>query len=43
MKLWRGDYKQLYGDMTLEPESLNEVCLFRCLKCGKEVFTWQMT
>ena len=43
MQMWRGDYKQKYGDMTLEPESLNEVCIFRCLKCGKQVFTWQMT
>ena len=43
MKLWRVDFQQLYGDMTLEPESLNEVCIFRCLKCGKQVFTWQMT
>ena len=43
MQFWGGDYRQKYGDMTLEPESLNEVCLFRCLTCDKRVFTWQMT
>jgi uncharacterized protein CbrC (UPF0167 family) len=43
MECWEGDFKQLYGDVTLEPESLREVCIFRCLTCGKQVFTWQMT
>lgn len=43
MKMWPADYASVYGDMTLQPESLNEVCLFRCLHCGKPVFTWQMT
>lgn len=43
MQLWGGDYRQRYGEMTLEPESLSEVCLFRCLTCDKRVFTWQMT
>ena len=40
---WQGDFTALYGDMTLEPESLNEVCLFRCLTCDSRMFTWQCT
>ena len=43
MECWEGNFQELYGEMTLEPESLNEVCIFRCLTCGKQVFTWQMT
>ena len=43
MGCWEGDFQELYGEMTLEPESLNEVCLFRCLKCDKRMFTWPMT
>jgi uncharacterized protein CbrC (UPF0167 family) len=43
VECWDGDFQELYGDVTLEPEWLNEVCIFRCLTCGKQVFTWQMT
>ena len=43
MQCWEGDFTELYGDMTLEPESLNEVCLFRCLTCDARMFTWQCT
>ena len=43
MKCWEGDFNELYGDMALEPESLNEVCLFRCLTCDARMFTWQCT
>lgn len=43
MQYWGGDFQQLYGPMTLEPESLHEVCIFRCLTCEQQVFTWQMT
>jgi hypothetical protein len=43
MEYWKGDFKKFFGDMTLEPESLREVCLFRCLMCDRRVFTWQMT
>jgi len=43
VECWEGNFQELYGDMTLQPESLNEVCLFRCLACEKRVFTWQCT
>lgn len=43
MECWEGNYEEMYGDITLEPESLNEVCLFRCLTCDGRVFTWQCT
>jgi uncharacterized protein CbrC (UPF0167 family) len=43
MEFWEGDFRERFGDMTLEPESLNEVCLFRCLTCDRRLFTWQMT
>ncbi len=46
LQLWDrciADYKELYGDMTLEPESLQEVSLFKCPACSKTVFTWQCT
>ena len=36
-------YEDLFGDMTLEPESLREVSLFRCPRCEKEIYTWQCT
>jgi hypothetical protein len=36
-------YEELFGDMKLEPESLREVCIFRCQKCGELMFTWQAT
>jgi uncharacterized protein CbrC (UPF0167 family) len=37
------DYNGAYGDITLEPEALSEVSVFKCTKCGKKLFTWQMT
>ena len=37
------DFREIYGDTTLEPECLDEVCIFKCLKCKKEFFTWQYT
>ena len=37
------DYESMYGEMTLEPEELKEVNIFRCLQCGNRVFTWQAT
>lgn len=43
MTCWEGDFQTLYGGMPLKPESLREVCIFRCLTCDKRVFTWQMT
>lgn len=43
MQCWEGDFTELYGDMTLEPESLHEVCMFRCLTCDSRMFTWQCT
>jgi hypothetical protein len=30
-------------DFELRPESLREVCLFRCLSCPKTYFIWQPT
>lgn len=30
-------------DFELKPESLREVCLFRCLTCPKTYFIWQPT
>ena len=43
IQMWEGDFRQLFGDVTLQPECLREVCLFRCLKCDQQLFTWQMT
>ncbi len=37
------DYEELYGDMTLEPESLREISLFLCHGCNKRIYTWQCT
>ena len=36
-------FTELYGDMTLEPEDLEEINIFRCLSCDKKVFIWQCT
>ncbi len=38
-----GTYASEFGDMTLEPEDLEEVSLFRCLHCHQPFFTWQFT
>jgi uncharacterized protein CbrC (UPF0167 family) len=37
------NYSELFGEMTLEPESLSEVCKFKCSSCSKDYFTWQST
>jgi uncharacterized protein CbrC (UPF0167 family) len=36
-------FQEMYGDETLQPSTLNEVSTFMCRKCGKKLFTWQMT
>ena len=36
------DFEEIFG-MTLQPEVLEEVCLFQCLTCKNQMFTWQMT
>ncbi len=36
-------FSAVYGEMALEPESLEEVCIFRCFDCSSKVFTWQAT
>jgi uncharacterized protein CbrC (UPF0167 family) len=40
---WDGQPKEPHWDFELQPESLREVCLFRCLACGKLFFIWQPT
>jgi hypothetical protein len=36
-------FLELHGEAALEPESLEEVCIFRCLDCSTLLFTWQAT
>lgn len=37
------DFVEFFGEEALEPEDLDEICVFRCLECRSQVFTWQAT
>lgn len=40
IECWHGD---LFDEMVLQPETLNEVNVFGCLSCPRKLYTWQGT
>ena len=40
---WQRGPKEWTADYKLVPESLREISIFRCSKCGSKYFTWQFT
>jgi hypothetical protein len=42
-QFWELGPARLGFDFELQPESLSEVCIFRCFKCERSYFIWQPT